>query len=342
MTKLTYLVILINGKCGFITIEGGKWVKQFLLCRKTSTIGLVKKTPLSVVIHTKNSADTLEATLKSAQFADEIVIVDMHSTDQTVKLAKQFTDHIYQHEDVGYADPARNFGQGKASHNWILVLDDDETVSPSLQQIILSTLEHPVADVYYLPRQNMVFGQWISKTGWWPDYQPRLFKKGSLSWQVGVHRPPDVHGTTEYFPAEEQYALLHANYTDVGHFIEKLNQYTSIQAKERLVESPQDNFSAQRLLEIFSGEFAKRALAMDGVEDGLHGVSLALLQSMYEAVIYLKQWGEKGFAPTTPENFGRLMGEFERTWHYWWADYQVRHARGLARIYWQIRRKLKV
>jgi glycosyltransferase involved in cell wall biosynthesis len=295
---------------------------------------------LSVLIHTKNVAATLEKTLKSVKFADEIVVVDMESTDETLKIAKKHDCKIFHHEDVGYADPARNFAISKASFNWILVVDADEAISPDLKEIILKTInKKDGAEIYHLPRKNFVFNKWIKKTGWWPDYQPRLFKKGTVSWQIGVHRLPDMTGTQEKFPAEEKYAIEHANYTDVKHFIEKLNHYTSIQAKER---SPKDDFTATELFEIFANEFSKRSLMMNGFEEGLHGSSLSFLQAMYEGVIYLKQWGEKGYKETKQEDFGAILNKMQKIWRYWWADYQVRHTSGLKKIYWQLRRKLKI
>ena len=302
----------------------------------------VATTKLSVVIHTKNAAGTIERALRSVTFADEVVIIDMHSTDDTVKLAKRYTKRIYFHDDVGYADPARNFGLKKASFDWILVLDADEAVSSALRAVIKETLVSPKADVYFVPRKNLVFGQWILKTGWWPDYQPRLFRKEAVSWQLGVHRLPDIKGTVEYFPAEERYSLTHYNYTSVAQFIERLNTYTSLQAKERLASSPQETFSVHELLEIFGGEFAKRSLTMDGIEDGLHGLSLSLLQAMYESVIYLKQWEEKGFSPVGSGDFGAVLIRVQQVWRYWWADYQVRHTTGPTQWYWRLRRKLMV
>lgn len=298
---------------------------------------------LSVLIHTKNVADTLEKTLKSVQFADEIIVVDMESTDETLAIAKKYQTKIYHHEDVGYADPARNFAISKAQYPWILVVDADEVISAELREIILQTInDEQSADIYHLPRKNFVFGKWIMKTGWWPDYQPRLFKKGTVSWQVGVHRLPDMTGLQEKFPAEEKYAIEHANYTDIAHFLTKLNHYTSIQAKERLSSSSKDDFSSSELFEIFANEFAKRSLMMNGFEEGLHGTALSFLQATYEAAIYLKQWGEKGYQETKAEDFGVILNKIQLIWRYWWADYQVRHTSGLVKIYWQVRRKFKL
>lgn len=296
---------------------------------------------LSVVIHTKDVADTLEKTLLSVQFADEIVIIDMESTDKTLKIAEKYTKKIFHHKDVGYADIARNYGLSKTQHPWILVVDADEVVSEELRQHIVEVMNDPdAADVYFLPRKNFVFEKWIVKTGWWPDYQPRLFKRGMVEWQEGVHRLPDIKGSKYFFPPEESFALEHANYTNVEHFIKKLDHYTSIQAKERLTDS--QPFTAETLFERFANELAKRSLMMDGTEEGLHGISLSFLQATYEAVIYLKQWGNQGFANTQPEDFGRILSKVQKIWRYWWADYQVRHSSGIKQIYWRVRRKFSV
>lgn len=297
---------------------------------------------LSVLIHTKNVADTLEKTLKSIKFADEIVVVDMESSDETLDIAKKYKARVFKHEDVGYADPARNFAISKAKYDWILVVDADEVITKELSKIILETIKAEKADIYHFPRKNFVFNKWIKKTGWWPDYQPRLFKKGTVSWAVGVHRLPDMTGIQEKFPAEEKYAIEHANYTDVDHFLTKLNHYTSIQAKERLLNLDKNDFSSEEMFDIFANEFAKRSLMMNGFEEGLHGSSLSFLQAAYEVSIYLKQWGEKGYKETNPGNFGKTLNRIQKIWRYWWADYKVRNTSGLARVYWKLRRRLKI
>jgi glycosyltransferase involved in cell wall biosynthesis len=298
---------------------------------------------LSVLINTKNVANTLENTLKSVKFADEIVVVDMASSDQTLEIAKKYTKKIFQHEDVGYADPARNFAISKAKNDWILVVDADEVITEKLSKIILELInKKDGADIYHFPRKNFVFNKWIKKTGWWPDYQPRLFKKGCVSWQVGVHRLPDMTGKQEKLPAEGKYAIEHANYTDVKHFLHKLNHYTSIQAKERLANLNKEDYSTEEMFNIFANEFAKRSLMMNGFEEGLHGASLSFLQATYEVSIYLKQWGEKGYKETKNQDFGKILNNMQKIWRYWWADYQVRHTTGLTKLTWQIRRKLKI
>ncbi len=301
------------------------------------------KAKLSVVIVSWNMGESLERVLKSVQFADEIVMVDVESTDNSVAIAKKYTKHVFSKKrDYDFVEPYRNFAISKASHDWILVIDTDEVIPKPLQAKIREIIDNPTADAYFLPRQNLIFGKWITKAGWWPDYQLRLFKKGSVTWQNEIHSVPEVKGETFKLPAEEDNAILHYNYDSITQFIDKLNNYTSVQAEQRQQKSPQDDFTSEQLFANFRDELMSRALVRDGVGDGLHGNALSLLQAMSEAVVYLKQWEATGFPEDDQADFGAILQQLQKIWCYWWADYQVRNTRGLTKIYWQIRRKFKL
>ncbi len=305
---------------------------------------------ISTVINTKNAAQTLKNCLQSVQFTDELVLVDMHSTDETLKIAGQFTDKIYSHHDLGYADPARNFAISKASHDWILVIDADEIITPELRSKILEITQQDyqkAADVYLISRKNIIFEQWIKGAGWWPDYQPRLFKPGKVKWAVGVHRYPDLSGKVTKIAAQEKLAIEHHNYQSVAAFIARLNRYTDIQAKEKLETLQESNqkltISNQELINRFSQELCKRLFALKGIDLGFHGVSLSFLQAMYEQVLYLKQWQSLGFWRIKNDQQSSLqaLAKLKQDLSYWIADWQVKHSSGLAKFYWKIRRKLK-
>ena len=197
---------------------------------------------LSVVINTKdaltgNDEHKFADTLKSIAFADEIIVVDMNSSDRTVEIAKKFTDKIYTFRDVGFVEPARNFAIRKASKEWVLIIDADEILPGTLKDRILQlTQGDATADVYYLPRKNLVFGTWFHSAGWWPDYQLRLFKKGAVVWSDKIHSVPKTKGNTDKLAPREDYAILHYNYQTVEQFIERLNRYTSHEARQRQEE----------------------------------------------------------------------------------------------------------
>lgn len=295
---------------------------------------------LSAVINTKNAAKTLDKCLNSVSFADEIIVVDMHSTDQTIKIAKKFTDKIFTHKDLGYADPARDWSINKASHNWVLVVDADEEVPVKLRSKIKDIIQQTeTADVYLIPRKNIIFKEWIQSAGWWPDYQPRLFKKGHVSWQVGVHRMPDLEGDVEKLPLEEELALLHHNYQSVEQFINRLNRYTGLQAKENWQP---EQISTVDLINHFRRELNQRLFALEGVKSQ-HGTVLSFLQAMSQLVVLAKQWEILGFpSEEKPNQTTAALKQIQQDLAYWTADYYVKNSSGPAKLYWQIRRKLKI
>ncbi|HEX7017963.1 MAG TPA: glycosyltransferase family 2 protein [Patescibacteria group bacterium] len=298
--------------------------------------------PLSVVINTKNSASTLGLTLKSIKnLADEIVIVDMMSTDNTKELAEAHTDKVFSHPDVGYVEPARNYAIQKASHDWILIVDADEEVPPALQEMITHiTSGNAEADCYYLPRKNMIFNKWIAHTGWWPDYVLRLFKKGYVNWDNEIHSIPITKGVVVELPAQEELALIHHNYQNVSQYLARLNRYTTIQA----AEAKEEPVFKRSLFATWSNQFLARFFAQEGHKDGQHGLALALLQAFYEVAVELKIWENDNFNQnsTSSTQAIRDLRQFQRDVNYWIADYQIHRTSGLNNLWWRLRRKFKI
>lgn len=302
--------------------------------------------PLSVVINTKNVAATLERTLQSVEFADEIIIVDMQSRDETLEIAREYTDQILDFTDVGFVEPARNFAISQASHEWILVVDADEEIGPKLRQVITNIVQEKnqdsLPDCFYLPRKNIIFGKWIKKTGWWPDHVLRLFRKNYVEWSDEIHSIPITKGEVKELPAQEDLAIIHHNYQSVDQFISRLNRYTSIQAEQRLATTAQQQITADEVLKRFNNEFLRRLFAQHGIDEGVHGTSLSLLQGMSEAVMMMKVWEEQGF-PEVATNQSKLQQSLRQSikeLNYWLANWQVGHTSGLTQLYWRVRRKL--
>jgi glycosyltransferase involved in cell wall biosynthesis len=304
---------------------------------------------LSVVVNTKNAAETLKGSLESVKdFADEIVVVDMKSSDDTVVLAKKYTKKVFAYErDLGFADPARNFALSKATGDWVLVLDADEEITSDLKEKLRGIMSSEKDDViaYFLPRKNMIFGKWIAHTGWWPDYQLRFFKKGTVSWTEKVHTSPVAIGKTAVLPAQESLAIVHHNYQRISQFVDRLNRYTTVQSQQKFSEKSEQEFSSANIIKSFANEFFRRMFVQDGLLDGQHGVSLSFLQAMYEQIVFLKKWEQAGFVDSKrnsdPAATVKALREFQNDLNYWLADWQVKHARGASYIVWKIRRRLK-
>ena len=137
--------------------------------------------PLSVVIITKNEEDFIEEAIVSAQFAEEIVVVDNFSVDKTFEIAKKLGASVIRKEWLGFG-AQKNFAVSLASNDWVFVLDSDERITNGLKNEIIETLKNPSFDGYQIARLNSFFGKNIKTCGLYPDYSIRLFSrlKGKL------------------------------------------------------------------------------------------------------------------------------------------------------------------
>jgi len=184
---------------------------------------MTERTPLSVFITTFNNDRTLAACLDSVHWADEIVVLDSFSTDDTPAIAGRYGARVSRHEFLGYGAQKR-LALAATTHDWVLLLDADEALSPALQAEIRQLLESgPTADGYEMPRQEQLF---------WRMYHPatrmnhflRLFDKreGDID-DMPVHAAPKVRGRVARLKAP----LYHYGETDIHAKVEKINAYST-------------------------------------------------------------------------------------------------------------------
>jgi glycosyltransferase involved in cell wall biosynthesis len=180
---------------------------------------------LSVVISAYNEERKIEDCLKSVKgVADEIIFIDNTSSDSTVEIAKKYTDKIFIKKNNPMLNVNKNYGFTKASGEWILNLDADERLTAELTSEISKAIENTSVDGYLIPRKNILFGKWIRHSIWWPDYQLRLFRKGSGKFaEAHVHELLEVDGVVEKL----EHPMIHFNYETVSQYLYKLeNIYT--------------------------------------------------------------------------------------------------------------------
>lgn len=275
---------------------------------------------ISVVVNTFNEEKNLKRCLESVKgFADEVVIVDMHSTDKTTEIAKKYTDKIFQHEYTRYVEPARNFALQQARGDWILLLDADEELSPTLRDQLLAVVKKKEADFVEIPRMNIIFNKWLEHSRWWPDYLTRFFKNNKVKFSSKIHQPPVKEGKGISLEAVKENAIIHHNFGSVSQYIERLNRYTDIQSNELMAEGYKLNW--KDLMTKPANEFFSRFFAGNGYKDGLHGLSMALLQSFSELVLYLKVWEAEGFGEKKIENFDKVSVNIFNDLLYWLQKY---------------------
>lgn len=288
---------------------------------------------ISVIIHTKNSHKTLQRALDSVAWADERVVVDMESSDNTLDIAKKNKCTILKHKDVGYVEPARNAGIAKAKGPWILILDADEEIPATLGNKLQSISKLKQEAAYSLPRKNIVFGQPLTGGGWWPDYNVRFFAKGTVTWKKKIHSQPDITGSHEYFEARDELAIMHHHYETVEDYISRLNRYTTIEAKS--IQHPKSN-----PVSVFFDDFFRRYYRQQGYIDGEIGITLSILQSMYQVVTHAKSMK----SPAANNQIDhQTVDALIKSWRYWDATKQIETVdSNVSKLFWRLRRWLRI
>lgn len=285
----------------------------------------MKKQPLiSVVINTRNEASTLEKCLKSVKnFAQEIIVVDMESTDDSLKIAKKYGAKIYNHKFLKVVEPARNYALSKATGKWIMLLDPDEYLSKTLKKELLSITKRHDVDFVKIPRQNFIFGKWMRHSKSWPDYLIRFFKKNYVTWKDEIHSQPETKGSGLTLLDSEQLAIKHNNYPNISTFITRALRYSGIQAEELLKEDYKIKISDFILKPV--QEFNSRFFYAQGYKDGLHGLIFSLLQAFTITLIYIRLWEKQGSQEKVlaKESFISASQESLYEYSHWFTKYFI-------------------
>lgn len=261
----------------------------------------MNKIKISAVVNTRNEEKNLAECLQSLSFCAEIVVVDMESEDKTVTIAKDYTHKVFSHPNVGYVEPARNFAIKKAVGDWILIVDADERISKDLANALQKIAADDEFDFVRIPRKNFVFGQWLQHSRWWPDYNIRFFKKGSVNWQDEIHSVPITTGKGTNIDPQSSLAIEHIHYKSIDEYLLRTIRYANQQAKE-LIESGY-KFEPTDIITKPISEFNSRYFAGEGYKDGLHGLVISLLQFFAILLIYLKVWEKDGHRPVKHTSF---------------------------------------
>jgi (heptosyl)LPS beta-1,4-glucosyltransferase len=239
---------------------------------------------LAGVVITYNESEHIQACLESLVFADERLVFDSFSTDNTVSIVQKMGVSVLQRKFDNFANQ-RNAAlealQGKV--DWVLFVDADERVTPELAQEVRDVIALPKYAGWRIPRHNYLFGKLTKGAGWYPDYQTRLLKIGSAHYDPTrkVHEVVNLQGEEGTIKAP----FIHYNYKDVCQFHQKQQRYVAYDAQilfEEGIRPKPHNYILQPLR-----HFWWRFVTLKGYQDGLHGLHLSLLMGWYE---FQKYW----------------------------------------------------
>ena len=245
---------------------------------------------VSVIVHTLNEEKNIANCLESVKWADEILVVDMHSSDRTREIAGKFTDRILLHPPMRYVEPARQFALEQVSHEWVLVVDADELVPRALRDELLRIAASGKADAVEIPHRNFFFGHEMRGAEWGStqDYHIRFFRRSAMRYGSEIHEAPKLQAETRlYRISDASSAFVHFAYVDVEHFFEKTNRYTTIAAEGQgpLQEAP----SSLSILSECWREFYWRYIKRKGYQDGVQGLCLSVFMVSYRLMILQKR-----------------------------------------------------
>ena len=186
-----------------------------------------EKIALSVVIIAKNAAQQIGQCIDSVHFADEVLVVDSGSEDETRAIAAVKDCRVIEKDWLGFGQQ-KQFAVTQAKHDWVLCLDVDESVTPALADAIRLALQNDATKAYRMPRRNRFLGKWLAYGEGYPDWSLRLFHRQFASWSNDpVHEA--VITTVEVGALKGD--LLHDSADDVTTYLQKQNRYSSLHAE---------------------------------------------------------------------------------------------------------------
>lgn len=237
---------------------------------------------ITATVITLNEEARLPRALESVRgVADEIIVVDSGSTDNTCTVAQRLGAKVIEHPWTDYSDQ-KNFAASQAAHEWILNLDADEELSPELRGELLQwkARDHE-ATAFEMPRRARYLGRWIWHSGWYPDRKLRLYRRDRARFVGALHEGLVVAGATRRLEGE----LYHHTVNSLEEHIRSVRRYTTLAAAQAFAAG-----SRHWLLPMVVSSpwaFVRTLVFQQGFRDGYRGFLIALMAAYY---VYLKYW----------------------------------------------------
>ena len=236
---------------------------------------------LTVTVITRNEAANIDAALASVTWADEVIVVDSESTDDTTTIARRYTGRVETRPWPGYS-AQKNHAASLASHDWIFSLDADERVTPALAAEIKALLAaEPTHRGYRVPRVSYYLGRWVRGTDWYPDYQLRLYDRRAAEWNG--RRVHESVRLKDGAPGQLSHDLEHHPYRDISHHLATIDRYTTLAAEQMAADGRRPSMAGVALHPPFA--FLRNYVLRGGFRLGSAGFIISVLNSYY---VFLK------------------------------------------------------
>lgn len=243
----------------------------------------MSKVSVSVVIAAHNEAADITECIASVAWADQVLVVENDSTDDTIELAKAAGAEVFSHpfQSIGRQ---RNAAIERARHEWILVLDADERATPEVAAALEKEMSHPRTDAYRLRMRNRFLGREIRYGGWGNDWQLRFFRRALRYDERPVHEHVMYSGAT----IDLATPLWHTPYANLDEYFGKLRSYSRWWGEQHAARGRKARFSDLTLRPVL--RFFSMFVLKGGWRDGMHGAVVAALAAVSVAAKYAQLW----------------------------------------------------
>lgn len=241
---------------------------------------------ISAIVLTKNEEKNIETCLGSIAWCDEIIVIDDHSIDDTVALAKKKGAKVFTHTMHNDFSQQRNFGLSKALGEWILFIDADEKVSNALWYEIMQHTNESIEDYagFYIKRQDILWGKTLKYGETGNAMFLRLAKKGAGEWEGQVHEKWNIQGKLLVL----KNPLEHFPHTTIAEFLREINYYTDLRAEELFRKKIKAHWLS--IIAYPKAKFVLNYIFKGGFRDGLPGLVFAILMSLHSFLVRAKLW----------------------------------------------------
>jgi glycosyltransferase involved in cell wall biosynthesis len=226
----------------------------------------------------------VKSTLDSIKWADEIIVIDSFSNDDTIKIASEYGTKVYQHEYINSARQ-KNWALQYCKHDWVFQIDSDEILEEKAEAIIRDSINNAGENIhcFKMPRKNHVLGKWVKYGGLYPDWEFRLFRKEHGKWwDREVHSKVIVPGGIRMLDTP----LIHHGMPNISKQLSNLDRYTRYEADELAKRNIKFSFVKWILGPVYI--FMKRYFVLRGFRDGWRGLFLAVYAGIYLFITHAK------------------------------------------------------
>ncbi len=268
----------------------------------------MNKQPITAVIIALNEAEMIGACIDTVAWCSDILVIDNGSVDETVKIAEQKGARVISVKHHSFSK-IRNEALKQVKTEWLLYIDADERITPTLSKEILLGIETNAADAFSFNRTNVLFGKPMQYGNWQNDSVTRVFRKSALQeWKGDVHEGPQVLGSTVSLKTP----LIHLTHRSVESGLMKTAVWTGIEAR-LLAKSISTPVSPLTVLRKAVAEFIRRAVLKQGYKDGEVGLIEAAIQAINKALIYIQVWEQQN-KKTIEHSYQKFENELQQSW----------------------------